>query len=70
MARSLTIFAGHRDDVREILAGASADALSSGNEGMANMLLEAMSVGSPIVATDVSGTREAVRDGEDVLITP
>lgn len=64
------VFAGHRDDVREVLAGASVYALSSRNEGMANTLLEAMSVGSPIVATDVSGTREAVRDGQDAVIVP
>jgi glycosyltransferase involved in cell wall biosynthesis len=64
------VFAGQRDDVREILAAASVYALSSRNEGMANTLLEAMSVGSPIVATDVSGTREAVRDGEDAVIVP
>jgi glycosyltransferase involved in cell wall biosynthesis len=62
------VFAGHRDDVREILVAASVYALSSRNEGMANTLLEAMSVGSPIVATDVSGTREAVRNGEDAVV--
>ena len=64
------IFAGHRDDVREIIAGADVYALSSRNEGMANTLLEAMSVGTPIVATDVSGTTEAVRDGEDAVVVP
>lgn len=37
---------------------------------MANTLLEAMSVGAPIVATDVSGTLEAVRDGVDALVVP
>lgn len=64
------VFAGHRGDVRDMLAAADVYALSSRNEGMANTLLEAMSVGAPIVATDVSGTREAVRDGIDALVVP
>jgi len=64
------VFAGHRTDVREVMAGADVFALPSRNEGMANALLEAMSVGAPIVATGVSGTSEAVRDGEDALVVP
>ena len=64
------VFAGHRHDVRDIVAAADVYVLSSRNEGMANTLLEAMSVGAPIVATDVSGTTEAVRDGVDALVVP
>ncbi|MCK4681389.1 glycosyltransferase, partial [bacterium] len=64
------VFAGYRTDVREILSAVDVYALSSTNEGMANTLLEAMSVGAPIVATDVSGSREAVRDGVDGLVVP
>ena len=59
---------GHRGDVRDIIAAADVYALSSVNEGMANTLLEAMSVGAPIVATDVSGTAEAVTDGVEALV--
>ena len=61
---------GHRRDVRDIIAAADVYALSSVNEGMANTLLEAMSVGAPIVATDVSGTAEAVTDGVEALVVP
>jgi glycosyltransferase involved in cell wall biosynthesis len=64
------VLAGHSDRVREILAGVNVYVLSSRYEGMANTLLEAMSVGAAIVATDVSGTREAVRDGKDALVVP
>lgn len=64
------VFPGHRSGVRNILAAADVYALSSRNEGMANTLLEAMSVGAPIAATDVSGTREAVRPGADALVVP
>ena len=64
------IFAGHRDDVRTILSAVDVYALASRNEGMANTLLEAMSVGAPIVATDVSGTLEAVRHDREALVVP
>ena len=61
---------GHTDHVRDVLAVSDVYALSSRNEGMANTLLEAMSVGAPIAATDVSGTREAIRPGVDGLVVP
>ncbi|MBD3368444.1 MAG: glycosyltransferase [Candidatus Eisenbacteria bacterium] len=61
---------GHVDDVRALMAASDVYVLSSRNEGMANTLLEAMSVGAPIVATDVSGTAEAVRPGREALVVP
>lgn len=61
---------GHSTDVRDVLSQADVYVLSSRYEGMANTLLEAMSVGAPIVATDVSGTTEAVRPYIDALVVP
>jgi glycosyltransferase involved in cell wall biosynthesis len=61
---------GHVDDVRALMAAADVYALSSRNEGMANTLLEAMSVGCAIAATNVSGTNEAVRDEREAVVVP
>ena len=51
---------GFRWDVPEVVAGCDAFVLSSRWEGMAHVMLEAMSLGVPVLATDVSGVREAL----------
>jgi len=45
-------------------------ALPSRDEGMPNVVLEAMATGLPVVATKVAGTEELVHDGETGLIVP
>ena len=47
---------------------ASVFVLPSLNEGMSNAMLEALSSGLPIVATDAGGTKELVTDGENGYI--
>ena len=42
----------------------------SNDEGLSNAILEAMALGRPIVATDVTGAREQIVDGESGLIVP
>ncbi len=58
------------DAVRRNLQAADVFALLSRWEGLSNALLEAMACGLAIVATDVSGARDALTDGETGLLVP
>jgi len=64
------LFAGQRDDVLRILAGADVFVLASRQEGLPVVLMEATSVGLPIVATAVGGVPEVLTDGVDGLVVP
>lgn len=67
-ARSLGIFdridfAGYSDEVEHYLGTHDVFALITNWEGFPRSILEAMSAGMPVVASDVGGIREAVFDG-------
>lgn len=60
---------GHRDDALDLTAAADIAVLSSKWEGLPFALLEAMALSRPMVATDVSGCRDALADsGAGVLV--
>jgi glycosyltransferase involved in cell wall biosynthesis len=63
-------FLGQRDDVLELLAGADAYVLASHYEGLPVSLMEATSVGLPIVSTAVGGVPQIVEDEVDALLVP
>ncbi len=63
-------FLGHRNDVRALLDGMDIFVLPSHSEGMSNTLLEAMAACVPVVASDVGGNTEIIRDKQDGLIFP
>lgn len=65
-----TRFLGDRGDVPQLLQGFDVFALSSVSEGYSIALLEACAAGLPIVATDVGGNSEIVRDGSNGLLAP
>jgi glycosyltransferase involved in cell wall biosynthesis len=62
-------FLGTRTDIEALLARAQVVALPSLHEGMSNAVMEAMAAGRPVVATDVGGTGELLRD-RGVLVPP
>jgi len=61
---------GSRSDMPEVLSAFDLFVLSSHDEGMSNAVLEAMAMRLPVVATDVGGTGEVVRQGESGLLVP
>ena len=56
-------YLGRLADVREAIAESDFIVLPSYREGLPRCLLEGASMGKPIVATDVAGCRELVREG-------
>jgi N,N'-diacetylbacillosaminyl-diphospho-undecaprenol alpha-1,3-N-acetylgalactosaminyltransferase len=57
-------YLGERSDVRELIDSVDIFVLPSYREGLPRTILEAMSLAKPIVATNVSGCRDCVADGE------
>jgi len=64
------VFWGAREDVPECLAALDLFVLPSLNEGMGRVLLEAMAVGCPVVATRVGGIPDIVAHGTTGLLVP
>ncbi len=61
---------GHRDDVPDLQAAADVFAMPSFWEGMPLAILEAMIVGNAIVASNIGGIPEMLRNGESGLLVP
>lgn len=61
---------GFRDDALRLIAGADVFVLASSHEGLPVSVMEALSLGVPVVATAAGGVGEAVTDGVDGLLVP
>jgi glycosyltransferase involved in cell wall biosynthesis len=64
------IVTGIVDGVRDYLSACDVFVLPSYREGMPRALLEAMSMGLAVVATDIRGCREAIVHGYSGLLYP
>ncbi|HSG39988.1 MAG TPA: glycosyltransferase, partial [Thermoanaerobaculia bacterium] len=61
---------GHRSDVADLHHAFDLFVQSSDYEGTPNVVLEAMALGTPVVATAAGGTAELIQDGVHGLIVP
>ena len=59
-----------RERVLELFRAADAAILSSAWENFPHTVVEALAAGTPVIATDVGGVREAVEDGVNGLLVP
>jgi glycosyltransferase involved in cell wall biosynthesis len=68
--RDNVIFAGFRSDIKEILSAVDLLVIPSLLEGFPMVTLEAMAMAKPIVATNIDGITEQIRDGVDGILVP
>ena len=64
------VLLGHRQDIADLHQAFDLFVQSSEYEGTPNAVLEAMAMETPLVATDVGGTRELAFDDVHALIVP
>ena len=63
-------FLGWQPDVARVMAAFDIFCLPSRNEGMGKVLVEAMAMGKPIIASSVGGIPDIVRSGENGILVP
>lgn len=64
------LFAGQRPDVLPLIKSMDLFVLPSIYEGLPTVVMESMASGVPVVATDIPGTDELVRSGENGWLVP
>jgi len=64
------VFTGLRSDVPALMSALDVSVMPSLNEALSNVLLESMAAGNAVVATNVGGTSEALRDGVNGVLVP
>ena len=64
------LLTGFREDATRVMSAFDLFALASHNEGLPLALMEALALGTPVVATAVGGIPEGVKDGVEGLLVP
>lgn len=68
--RDSVVFAGWRNDIPEILKLFDILVFPSLNEGMGKVVIEGMAQGKPIIASNVGGIRDLIKDGVSGILVP
>jgi len=69
--RDSVIFTGYRNDMLQVYNSLDLVVQSSYTEGMPNVILEALAMEKPVIATDVGGTSEAIINNQTgILVRP
>jgi glycosyltransferase involved in cell wall biosynthesis len=63
-------FLGPRDDVADLLVAADTVVIPSRWEGLSNVLIEAMALEAPVVASDLPTLADAATDGDTAILVP
>ena len=64
------VFTGFRDDIHELVQAMDIFWLPSRSEGIPNTMLEAMSAGKPVVAFEIAGVAEIIKNGVNGYVVP
>jgi glycosyltransferase involved in cell wall biosynthesis len=64
------VFLGAREDVADLLSAADLVVIPSRWEGLSNVLIEAMALEAPVVASDLPTLHDAVADGDTATLVP
>ena len=67
---SRCLLLGHRTDIKDVLRALDVFVQSSDYEGTPNVVLEAMAMETPVVATTAGGTEQLIDDGVHGLLVP
>jgi L-malate glycosyltransferase len=62
------VFLGDRSDIGDVMQAVDLLVLPSHDEGLSNVVLEAMAGGCPVIASDVGGNPEVIVDGDSGVL--
>jgi glycosyltransferase involved in cell wall biosynthesis len=68
--RDRFVFTGYRADATRVMSAFDIFCLASHHEGLPIAMLEALTIGVPVIATDVGGVSEVFADAGDAVLVP